>query len=99
MMLLTRLIKDARRDQVKLDAEKMKPFAKKLEDNIDKMFRKKEGGEYFRAMAARGEIKFRDLQTTKIVEVGDNPTIDLDDVTGDVIIRGEKSKAPADFYF
>ena len=96
---LTRLVKDVRREQVKLDAEKMKPFAKKLEDNIDKMFRKKEGGEYFRAMAAKGEVKFRDLQTTKIVEVGDNPTIDLDDVTGDVIIRGEKSKTPADFYF
>ena len=42
---LTRQLKDARRQQVKIDAEKMKPFAKKLEDNIDKMFRKKEGGE------------------------------------------------------
>jgi hypothetical protein len=98
---LTRQLKDARRQQVKIDAEKMKPFAKKLEDNIDKMFRKKEGGEYFRAMAARGEIKFRELGSdlVGVKNVGDNPTIDLDDVTGDVIIRGTQSKAPVDFYF
>ena len=98
---LTRMIKDARREQVKLDEEKMKPFAKKLEDNIDKMFRQKEGGEYFRAMAAKGEIKFRELGSdlVGIRNIGDNPTIDIDDVTGDVIVKGTQSKAPVDFYF
>ena len=63
------------------------------------MFRKKEGGEYFRAMAARGEIKFRELGSdlVGVKNVGDNPTIDLDDVTGDVIIRGTQSQAPVDY--